>query len=87
MLDAAAQGWKQPLREEASGCASATSLASIPECRKNSGNGDGQRRKQNRRIGRNTLLLQMINPAPASNGPKSSVSSPADESAAVTADE
>jgi hypothetical protein len=27
--------------------------------------------ENNRRIGRNTLLLQMINPAPASKGPKS----------------
>jgi hypothetical protein len=37
-------------------------------------------------IGRNTLLLQMINPAPTSNALKSSVSSPADEVAAVRAD-
>jgi hypothetical protein len=44
-----------------------------------------EHRKQNRGIGRNTLLLQMINPAPASNGPKCSVSSPA--VAAVSADE
>jgi hypothetical protein len=42
--------------------------------------------EQNHRIGRNTLLLQMINPALASNGPKSSVSSPTDEAAAVIAD-
>jgi hypothetical protein len=34
---------------------------------------------------RNTLLLQMINPPPAANAPKSSVSSPADEVAAVRA--
>jgi hypothetical protein len=33
-------------------------------------------------VGRNTLLLQMINPAPASNALKSSVSSPTDEVAA-----
>jgi hypothetical protein len=39
----------------------------------------------NRRIGRNTLLLQMINPALTSNGPKSSVLSPIDEAAAVIA--
>jgi hypothetical protein len=51
----------------------------------NSGNRDGTP-ETNRGIGRNTLLLQMINPAPASNALKSSVASPADEPVAVRAD-
>jgi hypothetical protein len=41
--------------------------------------------EQNRRIGRNTLLLQIINSALASNALKRSVS-PSDELAAVRAD-
>ena len=40
----------------------------------------------NRRIGRNTLLLQMINPAPGERVEKS-VSSPTEEVATVSADE
>jgi hypothetical protein len=69
---------KQPFGEE--------SFASESGVPKEFGYQGRERRKQNRRIGRNTLLLQMINPALASNALKSSVSSPADELAAVRAD-
>jgi hypothetical protein len=43
--------------------------------RKNLGEGNGTP-EQNRRIGRNTLLLQMINPELAAKRPKTQISSP-----------